>query len=249
MLMPVAGTWPTGCLRGAKVAAPMKAGCKVGSGPRIQAAGDDIPAFMAGGRGVMNDRTGKPAVASGADQPASPIFVANKSTQMADMNTAGMATPSARPTLLTVICILSFIMGAWGIISAIQNLTTDQTAVVQEAREKMEEARAQLCDQADGLAGRMMDSGMEIAEKAAANAKPIGISGIILSLLSLFGVWQMWNLKKSGFWLYLLAAIGGLVVPLIFLGGSMMAVASVGVVGFFSLIFIILYAVNLKYMH
>lgn len=163
------------------------------------------------------------------------------------MNTAGMAP--ARPTLLTVICIISFIMGAWGIISGIQSITTDQTQAMQEARQKMEEAKAQLGDQADGMAGRMMDSAMEITEKTAANAKPMGISGIVIALLSLFGVWQMWNLKKNGFWMYLLATIAGLVVPLVYLGGSMMAIASVGFVGFFSLVFIILYAVNLKYMH
>jgi len=94
-----------------------------------------------------------------------------------------------------------------------------------------------------------MDSAMEITERAAANAKPIGIAGIIVALVSLLGVWQMWNLKKSGFWLYLLASIAGLVVPLVFLGGSMMAIASVGFAGFISLVFIILYAVNLKHMH
>lgn len=167
---------------------------------------------------------------------------------MNDMNTATMGAPATRPTLLTVICILSFIMGAWGVISGVRNLTTDQTAVVAEARAHMEEARAQLGDKASGMAGRMMDSAMEITEKAAENAKPIGISGIVLSLLSLFGVWQMWNLKKSGFWLYLLASVVGLALPVYFLGGSMVAIASVGVVGFFSLVFIILYAVNLKYM-
>ena len=163
------------------------------------------------------------------------------------MNTAGMAP--ARPTLLTVICIISFIMGAWGVISGIQGVTSDQTQVLQEARQKMEEAKAQLGDQADGMAGRMMDSAMEITEKSAENARPMGIAGIIIALISLFGVWQMWNLKKSGFWLYLLATVAGLAVPLVYLGGSMMAVASVGLVGFFSLVFIILYAVNLKYMH
>ena len=46
-----------------------------------------------------------------------------------------------------------------------------------------------------------------------------------------------------------LALIAVLAVPLYFLGGSFMALATVGVAGFFSLIFIILYAVNLKYMH
>lgn len=150
--------------------------------------------------------------------------------------------------MLAVICILSFIMGAWGIFGGVQNMTQDQTVVLAKARESMEQARADLGEQAEGLAGRMMDSAMEITERAAANAKSIGISNIILSLLSLFGVWQMWNLKKNGFWLYVLAGIAGLIVPIAFLGGSMMALASVGIGGFFTLLFIILYAVNLKYM-
>lgn len=167
---------------------------------------------------------------------------------MSDATQTMPASPG-RPTLLTVICILSFIMGAWGVISGIQNLTVDQTAALDKARTEMEQARADLGAQAEGLPGRMLDSAMELAEKSAANAKSIGISGIILSLLSLFGVWQMWNLRKSGFWLYVLASIGGLVVPVIFLGGSMMALLSVGFVGFFALVFIILYAVNLKHMH
>ncbi len=177
------------------------------------------------------------------------IVSLHKTIAMNDTTTATLGAPAARPTLLTVICILSFIAGLWGIYSGISTLTTDQTAAVAVAQQKMEEARAQLGDKADGMAGRMMDSAMAITQKGAENAKPIGISGIILSLLSLFGVWQMWNLKKSGFWLYLVAAIGGLIVPLVFLGGGMMAIASVGFVGFITLIFIILYAVNLKYMH
>jgi hypothetical protein len=178
------------------------------------------------------------------------IFVRTKiHIGMNDTNTSTMGAAPARPTLLTVICIISFIMGAWGVINGIQTVTTDQTAAIEEGRAKMEEAKAQLGDQADGMAGRMMDSAMEMTERAAENAKPMGIAGVVLALISLFGVWQMWNLKKSGFWLYVLAAIGGLAVPIVYLGSSMMALASVGFVGFFSLVFIILYAVNLKHMH
>lgn len=95
---------------------------------------------------------------------------------------------------------------------------------------------------------KMMESGMVMAEKAAENAKPIGYSNIILSLLSLFGVWQMWNLKKSGFWMYVAASVAGLVVPMVFLGGGMLTLMSVGFGGLISIVFIILYAVNLKHM-
>ncbi len=198
---------------------------------------------------VINDPLGSTCAREGAGIK-SPAYIRSKPNPntMADMNT-NPGAPAPRPTLLTVICIISFIMGAWGIISGLMNMTKDQTAVVAEAQAKMEEAKAQLGDQASGVAGQMMDSGLELTNRAAEHAVPIGVAGIILSLLSLFGVWRMWNLQKSGFWLYLLASVIGLVVPLYFLGTSLLAIASIGFVGFFSLVFIILYAVNLKYMH
>jgi hypothetical protein len=177
------------------------------------------------------------------------IVSLHKTITMNDTTTATMDAPPARPTLLTVICILSFIAGLWGIYSGIKGLTTDQTVALAAQQQKMEEARAQLGDKADGMAGRMLDSSMAIAQKAADHAKSIGISDIIISLISLLGVWMMWNLKKSGFWLYLLASIAGLIIPLVYLGGGMMALASVGFGGLITLVFIILYAVNLKYMH
>lgn len=166
---------------------------------------------------------------------------------MNEMNTS--APTSTRPTLLTVLCILSFIGGAWAIIGGIINLTTDQNAAVLEAQAKMEEARSQMGDEASGMVGGFMDGAMEMAQKSAENAVPMGIVTIVLAAISLYGVWQMWNLKKSGFYLYTVAALLGLAVPLFFLGASMMALMTVGMAGFFSVVFIILYAVNLKHMH
>lgn len=177
-----------------------------------------------------------------------PAYIRSKSKAMQDTYTTTPA-PAARPTLLTVICIISFIMGAWGIFSGIQNLTVDQEAALQKARETMEEQRAQMGSQAEGMAGRFLDSAMEVAERTAIHAKELGIASIVLSLLSVAGVWMMWNLRKNGFWLYLLASIAGLVVPLMLLGGGMVALMSMGIGAFFTLLFIILYAVNLKYMH
>ena len=176
-------------------------------------------------------------------------FVPKTYLIMNDINTTVPPVAQARPTLLTVVCVIAFIMGAWGVFSGVKQITQDSAVVLAKAQADMEQARADLGDNADGMAGRILESAMEITEKAAANAVPIGIAGIILALISLFGVWQMWNMKKSGFWLYVVAAIGGLIVPLVFLGGSMLALFSVGFGGFVSLIFIILFAVNLKYMH
>jgi hypothetical protein len=154
-----------------------------------------------------------------------------------------------RPTLLTVLCILSFIAGAWGLIDGARTAFTNKPQEdYAEAKVKMEEAMDQLGDDASGMVKNMMDSAMEMTEKAVEHAKPIGYAGIVLSALSLLGVWMMWNLKRTGFWLYLLAAVGALVVPIYFLGGSMTAILSVGFMGLITLIFIVLYATNLKHM-
>ncbi len=166
---------------------------------------------------------------------------------MSEMNPA--AAPQ-RPTLLTVICILSFIAGVWGLWGGIRNAFTEAPqAAVAEAKTKMEEAMAQMGDQEMPVVREMMESAITMAEKAAENAKSMGFGEIALSLLSLFGVWNMWNLKKSGFWMYLLASIGGLVMPLVFLGGGLMTIIGLGFGGLISVVFIILYAVNLKHMH
>lgn len=166
---------------------------------------------------------------------------------MTDMNTGA----KQRPTLLTVICILSFIAGAWGIISGAMNLMagsgSDEMA---KLRAQMEESQAQMGELGEGgdAMNGMMDGMMEAAEKTAASAKPMGIASIVLSLLSLFGVWKMWNLQKQGFYIYLLAALAGLIVPFVFMGFNIISIAAVGLGGLFTILFIILYAVNLKHM-
>ena len=168
---------------------------------------------------------------------------------MNDLNTPTMGVAPARPTLLTVICIISFIMGAIGIYSGVKNLTIDPVAEKAKLEQTMAEQMNTIGANANEMTDRLMASANEIGEKGIANHYPIGIAGIILSIVSIIGVWLMWNLKKNGFWLYLLATIGGLAVPLVYLGGGWLALASVGLMGFFSIIFVILYAVNLKYMH
>jgi len=168
---------------------------------------------------------------------------------MNDIQTPPPFAPGTRPTLLTVVCVIAFLLGAWGVFSGIRTLTQDPTEIVAKAQADLEQARADLGENAEGMAGQFLDSAMEITEKSVANAVPIGVAGIVPSLLGLLGVWYMWNLRKSGFWLYLLSAIGGLIVPLVYLGGSILAMLTVGFGGFISLVFIILFAVNLKHMH
>ncbi len=171
---------------------------------------------------------------------------------MTDMNTGSAAMAPKRPTFLTVLCILSFIGGAWGIIGGIMNMATGPAtaAAMSEMTTKMDEAKSQMGDDAaSGIAGNIMDAATDVASKAAASAKQIGMCNIGLAVLSLLGVFMMWNLKKSGFYLYTLATIGGLAVPLIFLGVNLISILSVGFGGLIGVVFIILYGLNLKSMN
>lgn len=163
---------------------------------------------------------------------------------MTDMN----APKGVRPTFLTVLCILSFIAGGWGVIGGIIGLasqpdTADLTAQMEQAMEGMDELGED--NPMAGLAQSMADQ----AVKAAEAARPMNMANIAIALISLIGVWQMWNLKKSGFYIYVLASLAGLAVPLVFLGGGLLALMSVGIGGFIAIVFIVLYALNLKHMH
>ncbi len=112
---------------------------------------------------------------------------------MTDIHTP---VPRTRPTLLTVLCILSFIAGAWAIISGIMTLVAaPDTAALQEQMDQALEGVEEMGDDnpmADFAKG-MADQAMLAAEAA----RPMNMANIVIALISIFGVWQMWNLKGS----------------------------------------------------
>jgi hypothetical protein len=172
---------------------------------------------------------------------AAPILII-----MSDTNYPNAAP--LRPTFLTLLCVLSFIAGAWGLFSGVQSSFTDKPQRdLEEARSEMEEAMDQM-GEASGMVANMMESAMALAEKSAENAVTLGYVAIVTSLLSLLGVWFMWNLRRLGFGIYVVASLLGLLVPFAFLGFDLMTFIGLGVGGFITVLFIILYAVNLKHM-
>ena len=153
-----------------------------------------------------------------------------------------------RPTLLTVICILSFIMGAIGLWSSYMTAFTDKP---QRDLEKLHVQNQEMIDQmgdASPMITQTMESGIAMQENVVAHAKPMGYGGLVISLVSVVGVWLMWNLKKNGFWLYLLSAIGGLVIDFMYMTGGLMANIGIGFGILITAVFVILYGVNLKHM-
>ncbi|MGZ2371152.1 hypothetical protein ACXR6G_15345 [Ancylomarina sp. YFZ004] len=157
--------------------------------------------------------------------------------------------PKKRPTFITVLCILSLIgSGGFGLLQhAYQYVTFDKTypaniAKMEEALENLEEAGMD-----SGFIYESAQNGIYALEKTAENLVPMTAAHIIFALLSLLGIFLMFRLKKNGFYLYSVVNLFWMLVPVYFIGmevGMMM----LGMGAFFTILFIILYAVNLKHM-
>ena len=149
-----------------------------------------------------------------------------------ETNNQNGAAPAARPTFLTVLCILSFIASGIGIVVLLLGIAGKGAA---------ESAGMSM----DGLANM---EGMDEAFKAnlekakAALSWPNIIGGLLLSVIGLFGVIQMWKLKKMGFFIYTGAGILGILLPVI-LGAGFSTFGTIVTVAF-----IAMYAANLKHM-
>lgn len=158
-----------------------------------------------------------------------------------------------RPTFLTVLCILTFIGSGWGLISnTMQYFTVDKTAaamsvVKESANAEMEKATSGN-DAGSKIAKDMMGSMMNAFTPE--NLKKMSMAGIAAAILCLAGAVLMWGLKKTGFYAYIAGTLVGIITPFVlFGGGNIMAMGMSAVIGFFGILFVILYGVNLKHMH
>jgi len=159
--------------------------------------------------------------------------------------------PTGRPQLLSVTCVLTWAACALLLISSLSGLITNSP-------EKQQQQIEQLRKISPEAAGKL-----EVTMANDNGAKKIlsTLLNILAIALCAFGAVQMWNLKQTGFYFYLI----GEVLPYIalFIGGTD-ALAAVGelaggmgsaIIGIvitlmivFDAVFIILYAVNLKHM-
>jgi hypothetical protein len=78
------------------------------------------------------------------------------------------------------------------------------------------------------------------------NIRKSAIGAIISGLCTLIGALLMWRLRRAGFYLYVAGIIIGLVVPFYLYGNNMLAIGISSFSSFFGLVFIALYALNIK---
>ncbi|MFD1553548.1 hypothetical protein DNU06_07685 [Putridiphycobacter roseus] len=90
----------------------------------------------------------------------------------------------------------------------------------------------------------LMEGSLDTIRKTIENFSAINIGNMIALLIGGLGVYMMFNLKKTGFGLYVLYCAGIAGVNIYFLGGFSFIFDA-----FISLAFIIMYGVNLKRMN
>jgi len=146
------------------------------------------------------------------------------------------------PSTLNVLTILTFIANGLGFLWAF--VTFARAHATYDAMVKNQETLDRAPDWARKMAG---PHPLETAQAMLDNRLPILIITLLSSALCFFGAYQMRKLKKTGFSFYILGDIVGYTTG-IFIGFDTFATFTVGIAIAITILFIILYAAQLKYM-
>jgi hypothetical protein len=168
-----------------------------------------------------------------------------------------------RPTLLTVLCILTFIGSSWLILTNIwaystasktaQMISTVRNETENNPTKNLDSLKAKNNDSLKTHVGqkrgfffreKMISSFSKIM--TAENIRKTALGAIISAIFTLIGALLMWRFKRSGFYLYAVGTLIGLSVPFYLYGINVMSIGISFFSGFFGLIFIALYALNIK---
>lgn len=170
----------------------------------------------------------------------------NPSTQTPGTpQSAPQSSGSARNTFLTVICILSFIGSGLGLLSSIRSyFTADTMAAITSTAMKTAQDQVDSLPNTPNVAKTIMSSVSK--GYTADNIKKNALMDLVSTILTLLGAIMMWNLKKTGFYLYIAGIVVLIAAPLVF-GQLLGMIAGIGS-GIVGVAFIVMYGVNLKQM-
>ena len=160
--------------------------------------------------------------------------------------------PDKRPSFLTWLCILTFIGSGWGIISAILSYTTAHKASmvfsenlnIRDSIVRNDTAKVTIRRNRLFSSGKIKGSFSKMFQED--NIRKSALGKLIAAILTLTGALLMWQSKRTGFYLYISGTIIAIAVPFYLFGTDLVAVGASSFVNFFGLIFIALYALNLK---
>lgn len=159
-----------------------------------------------------------------------------------------MNSPIARPTVLTVLCMLTFFSSVSGLWTQSERLW-NPGVVAYETKELFEKLRERLEEQPNQQDVQTVDRlfNSVIQRTTPETIKNSALVMIIFESMTLYAAYLMWNLRKLGYRLYLGA------IPVAFLGSVIVVGGWLGVVTglagiFFSSVMAIIYSFQRKYL-
>ncbi len=163
--------------------------------------------------------------------------------------------PVSRPTLLNVLCILTFIGSSWAILTNVWAYATaaHSAKMVSYASNRMAPDSLNRKDSVvyqigkkkrSAFGEKMMVSLSKMFTEDTIRKNAIG--GIVSAVFTLLGAIMMWRLRRLGYYLYIAGVILGIIIPFYLYGNNLIAVGISAFSSFFGLVFIALYALNFK---
>jgi len=153
-------------------------------------------------------------------------------------------TENKLPVLLRVILVLSFIGSSFFMFSGLQDALS---APSQERIDSFENIFRDVKDESPE-SEQMIEESFEFMESLNLNIVNYGATRFMLYGISLIGVFLMYRRRKIGFTVYSGAQILLLGVPILFGGYNSFSLGVTFVFGFITMIFIAVYASQLKYL-
>jgi hypothetical protein len=152
--------------------------------------------------------------------------------------------PRKLPQMLNVLTILTFIGCGLSYLSACYTMITSKNP--EKQLQELERQREKLGD--NPIVNNMMDSGMEIAKRGYEHRYELLVSALIFTSLCLIGALLMRKLKRNGFWIYTIGELVPVAVSAYYLGFSLIGGVALVFSAVIAVLFVILYATQLKYL-
>lgn len=158
---------------------------------------------------------------------------------------------TSRPTFLTVLCILTFVVSGYNFIQSLISIFVSNAMDTQGLNEMYDEIYKNMEGMdAEGQAfmQQFVDAIQITLSAMIENAVLIGSMEMLVSALGVIGAFLMFRLNKKGYYVYILAKAIGVIAPLIIVGANILTLSVYGFISIIGILFIVLYGLNLKYM-
>lgn len=154
-----------------------------------------------------------------------------------------------RPGFLIVLCVLTFIGSGWGVMSNLFSMLMAGAMSPDIQFDQYTEMAGQLENQGfSSFLSGFINSSVEYLMAESVHAREITLVSFVLEFISLTGAILMFQLRRLGFYLYAAAQVLLLFVAPYFVGFQLVSLIVLFFSGILSLLFIVLYGLNLKYM-